>query len=254
MGYVSRMSRYQPPALPHVGPPPPTAPPSTIRIDGWTETARSTFIDAIADGRSAASAAKAAGMSVSGAYRLRRSPRGVEFRRDWLAAEGVAHDRVHQAMLARATRGREVDVWHNGEVVGTRFDVSDRMLIYLHRYLDPERHLPPLPPEPPAPPQPIRFDPAHIREGAALILENYSFAKTQGALDWQRSDEPDPELERDFPPVLGDEDTPPDDPDSRDLSAWERRDARRRWVAMDMARSLGSPVDLNLRPDPGQRL
>ena len=53
------------------------------RHDGWTVERQKTFIDVLARTRNVSRAARAAGMSREGAYRLRLRPEGAAFRASW---------------------------------------------------------------------------------------------------------------------------------------------------------------------------
>ena len=216
----------------------------THRIDGWTAVRQTAFIETLAFTGSVTQAAQAAEMSVSSAYRLRGSARGVEFRRDWVAALGVAHARVHELAMQRMTEGTEVPVWHKGELVGFKKVINDRLLMFMLDRLDPDRLMALLPPEPhyvePVPPIPA----ATIRMAAALILTTYEAAKARGECRWQQLGKPDPDLV--LPDLTGDEDVPPEDSESRDPTEWEMTDGRRRWAAIDMAREMGMTCNAKL--------
>ena len=221
----------------------------THRIDGWTAVRQTAFIETLAFTGSVTQAAQAAEMSVSSAYRLRGSARGVEFRRDWVAALGVAHARVHELAMERMTEGTEVPVWYKGELVGFKKVISDRLLMFMLDRLDPDRLMALLPPEPhyeePVPPIPA----ATLRMAAAMIGTSYEASKARGECRWQQLGKPDPYLV--LPDLTGDEDLLPEDPESRHPVDWELADAQRRWAAIDMAREMGTPCTANLEfPSP----
>jgi hypothetical protein len=113
----------------------------TPRNDGWSHQRQRDFIEALADCGSVTEAAQRIGMSVSGAYRLRRSPGGEAFAAAWDAA-------VHQAALHlvdiafdRAIHGSSEPVFdRDGRCVGRRMRQNDRLLMFLMRAHLPERY------------------------------------------------------------------------------------------------------------------
>jgi hypothetical protein len=66
-------------------------------------------------------------MSRDTAYRLRR--RDALFARGWDAALLLARDSVAQTLGDRALDGIEEDVWHRGELMGTRRRYDTRLLL-----------------------------------------------------------------------------------------------------------------------------
>jgi len=123
--------------------------------DGWTEEKMRRFIETLADTGDVSAAAKTVGLTRESAYKLRRQPHAAAFARAWDAARHHAGGFLEDVAFERAIQGAEHNVYNeNGEVVCTKRVVSDRLLMFLLRHLQPERysreavaHAPP-PPEP----------------------------------------------------------------------------------------------------------
>jgi hypothetical protein len=104
------------------------------RHDGWSPERQRAFIEALADRGSVTEAAQQVGMSVSSAYKLRRSPGGENFARAWAVA--IHHAALHLADIAfdRAIHGSEEPVFDKaGRRVGRRMRINDRLLMFLLR-------------------------------------------------------------------------------------------------------------------------
>lgn len=109
------------------------------RKDGWSPDKQRAFIEALADGGSVATAARAVDMSESSAYRLRRSPGAEAFDRAWSAAVDAASKKLIDAAFERALVGSEEPVFdREGNRVGRRFRQSDRLLMFLLRAYGPD--------------------------------------------------------------------------------------------------------------------
>jgi hypothetical protein len=107
------------------------------RADGWTPERQQRFIEALADTGSVQIASLGNGMSAESAYRLRRRPGGEAFDAAWDAAMAVATRRLADAAFERALEGVEQPVFWKGDVVGTRRQPSDRLLMFLLKHHDP---------------------------------------------------------------------------------------------------------------------
>jgi hypothetical protein len=98
-----------------------------IRHNGWTEERRAAFLEHLAGHGSVRAACARAGMSHEAAYRLRR--RDELFARGWAAALLLAREASAEVLACRAIDGVEEEVWHRGEVVGTRRRYDTRLLL-----------------------------------------------------------------------------------------------------------------------------
>ena len=128
------------------------------RTDGWSIQRQRQFIEMLADCGSVPTACQLIGMSVSGAYRLRRSPGGEAFAAAWDTAVHHAAAHLVDAAFERAITGSDEPVFdRNGNVVGRRFRQSDRLLMFLLRAHRPElyahAHLAQRPADAPPPPE-----------------------------------------------------------------------------------------------------
>jgi len=85
------------------------------------------FLDALSDWGNVRAAARAAGVSRSTAYRMRRAcPR---FRALWDAALVVARPQVEEVLADRALNGVEEQVFYHGEEVAVRRRYDGRLLL-----------------------------------------------------------------------------------------------------------------------------
>ena len=102
-------------------------PASVTRHDGWTAARKAQFLEALAGDGNVRAACARVGLSREAAYRLRR--RDALFARAWAAAQLQARERVGEVLGTRAIEGIEEQVWHRGEVVGTRRRYDTRLLL-----------------------------------------------------------------------------------------------------------------------------
>lgn len=100
---------------------------ASIRRDGWTEARKTRFLEHLAQRGNVRAACTAVGMSHEAAYQLRR--RDALVARAWAAALELAREASAQVLACRALDGIEEDVWHRGEVVGTRRRYDSRLLL-----------------------------------------------------------------------------------------------------------------------------
>ena len=114
--------------------------PVVARQDGWTPERQRAFIEALADSGSVPAAAKAVGMSMEGAYRLRRRADAAAFAQAWDAAFGVMTQRLTDAAFARAIHGVRNPVFFQGELVGERIGYDERLTRFLLERHDPRGH------------------------------------------------------------------------------------------------------------------
>jgi len=201
---------------------PPYAPPDTYdpadyrwvpvrrrpRYDGWTEEKMRRFIETLADTGQVGLAAKAVGMSRESAYRLRRSAHAAAFARAWDAARHHAGSLLEDVAFERAIEGVEHHVYdEHGQIIHTKRVVSDRLIMFLLRYLKPERYakealaVPAPAPEPveaslralepplPAPPAELL---APDELGDALMLADIADGRLPQFLAEQPAGSPDP--------------------------------------------------------------
>ena len=94
---------------------------------GWTRERMAQFLDYLSEKGNVAAACKRVGLSREAAYRQRR--RDANFARGWAAALVLAHDANVEVLANRAIDGIEEDVWHRGELVGTRRKYDTRLLL-----------------------------------------------------------------------------------------------------------------------------
>jgi hypothetical protein len=101
--------------------------PATVRHDGWTAARKAQFLEALAGDGNVRAACARVGLSREAAYRLRR--RDALFARAWAGAQLQAREIVGEVLGTRALEGIEEQVWHRGEVVGTRRRYDTRLLL-----------------------------------------------------------------------------------------------------------------------------
>lgn len=120
-------------------PPDPTPPAIGLRHrhNGWAADRQRQFIATLANTGSVTEAARAAGIAVRSAYRLRHHPQGAAFARAWEAALMTAASRLTAVAFDRAITGSPRRLWRGGELVATTMVPSDRMLMFLLRHLQP---------------------------------------------------------------------------------------------------------------------
>ncbi|PZT87914.1 MAG: hypothetical protein DI637_08570 [Citromicrobium sp.] len=106
----------------------PTAEPITeLPARGWTPERKMLFLDCLASSGNARAACRRIGLSAESAYRQRR--KDALFARAWAAAVVLGRDASQQVLADRAVEGIEEDIWHRGEVVGTRRRYDTRLLL-----------------------------------------------------------------------------------------------------------------------------
>ncbi|MCC6482757.1 MAG: hypothetical protein LKF30_03695 [Sphingobium sp.] len=103
------------------------------RHDGWTAERQIAFIDALAEGGCVADAARAAGMSVRSAYRLRALPQAGSFRLAWDNAMEWAIQLLQDAVVSRAIKGVPVPHYFQGKKVGEHRRYDERLAQFLLR-------------------------------------------------------------------------------------------------------------------------
>jgi len=96
-------------------------------VQGWTPDRKTQFLDHLAQKGNVRAACARVGLSREAAYRLRR--RDPLFARGWAAALVQAHDASLEVLADRAIDGVEEEVWHRGELVGTRRKYDTRLLL-----------------------------------------------------------------------------------------------------------------------------
>lgn len=94
---------------------------------GWTPERKMLFLDRLAVSGNARAACRRVGLSAESAYRQRR--KDPLFARAWAAAVLLGRDASQQVLADRAVGGIEENVWHRGEVVGTRRRYDTRLLL-----------------------------------------------------------------------------------------------------------------------------
>lgn len=105
--------------------------PVRSRHDGWTAARRRQFLDALAEHGVVRSAAAAAGMDASSAYRLRRRAGSEAFAAAWDRAIDVGFARLQDIAVDRAINGVRVPIFYRGEAVGERVWHDNRLLTFL---------------------------------------------------------------------------------------------------------------------------
>jgi hypothetical protein len=119
----------------------PAATPETIKLtspftrhDGWTGEKMAIFCETLAETAVVAEACEAAGKHISGAYALRR--RNPYFAAAWDAALTIARERLADTLLARSMEGNIEQIWKDGEVVGERHLLDNRLGLAILKRLD----------------------------------------------------------------------------------------------------------------------
>ncbi len=105
-----------------------------IRHDGWTGEKMAIFCETLAETAVVAEACEAAGMSISGAYAARR--RNPVFAAAWDAALSIARERLADTLLARSMEGNVEQIYKDGELVGERHFLDNRLGLAILRRLD----------------------------------------------------------------------------------------------------------------------
>jgi len=96
-------------------------------VRGWTPERKVQFLDHLARKGNVRAACARVRLSREAAYRLRRRDR--LFARGWAAALIQAHEASIEVLAERAIDGIEEEVWHRGELVGTRRKYDSRLLL-----------------------------------------------------------------------------------------------------------------------------
>lgn len=111
-----------------------------FREDGWTPQKQQEFIARLADTGCVDHACQDVQMSVSSAYRLRRSPGAEQFSSAWDVALQHASRKLLDCAFDRALRGTDEPVFdRDGRVCGRRYRQNDRLMMFLLRAYMPER-------------------------------------------------------------------------------------------------------------------
>jgi hypothetical protein len=121
----------QPPVLSSVEGP--TTQP-TIRHDGWTGEKMAIFCETLAETGVVEEACEVAMMGVSGAYAARR--RSPIFAAAWQAALSIGRERLADRLLSRAIEGNVEQIYRDGELVGERHAIDNRLGLAILRRLD----------------------------------------------------------------------------------------------------------------------
>jgi len=108
--------------------------PSTVRHDGWTGEKMAAFCEALAGTGIVMDACDAACMGTSSAYELRR--RNPVFAAAWEAALTIARERLADTLLARSLEGNVEQIYKDGELVGERHVIDNRLGLAILRRLD----------------------------------------------------------------------------------------------------------------------
>ena len=104
------------------------------RHDGWSGEKMAKFCETLAETAVVADACDEVGMHVSGAYALRR--RNPVFAAGWDAALTIARERLADTLLARAMEGNTELIYRDGEIVGRRDVLDNRLGLAILRRLD----------------------------------------------------------------------------------------------------------------------
>ncbi|WP_260484369.1 hypothetical protein [Sphingomicrobium flavum] len=107
---------------------------ATPRHDGWTGERMAAFCETLADTGLVTDACAAVGMSTTGAYALRR--RDPLFAAAWEAALTIARDRLADTLLARSIEGTKELYYKDGELVGEKKLIDNRLGLAILRRLD----------------------------------------------------------------------------------------------------------------------
>lgn len=106
----------------------------SVRHDGWTGEKMATFCETLAETAVVAEACEAARMGISGAYAARR--RNPVFAAAWDAALAIARERLADTLLARSMEGNVEQIYRDGELVGERHFLDNRLGLQILRRLD----------------------------------------------------------------------------------------------------------------------
>jgi hypothetical protein len=104
------------------------------RHDGWTGEKMAAFCESLAETAVVAEACEAARMGISGAYAARR--RNPLFAAAWDAALSIARGRLADTLLARSMEGNIELLYRDGELVGEKHVLDNRLGLAILRRLD----------------------------------------------------------------------------------------------------------------------
>lgn len=104
------------------------------RHDGWTGERIAAFCETLAETAVVAEACDAARMGISGAYAARR--RNPVFAAAWDAALTIARQRLADTLLARSMEGNVEQLYKDGELIGERHVIDNRLGLQMLRRLD----------------------------------------------------------------------------------------------------------------------
>ena len=104
------------------------------RHDGWSGEKMAKFCEVLAETAVVAEACDEAGMGISGAYALRR--RNPFVAAAWDAALTIARERLADTLLARSMEGNIEQIYRDGELVGERHVLDNRLGLAILRRLD----------------------------------------------------------------------------------------------------------------------
>jgi hypothetical protein len=125
-----------PAPVPAAGEAIPFTPDPSRKAGGWSAERQRLFIEILAETGTVHLAARSAGLSARGAYRLR--VRSQAFAAAWDAAQQLAVGRLSALAFDRAVHGRIDQVYHDGQLVGEKRVPSERLLMWLLARLDPK--------------------------------------------------------------------------------------------------------------------
>lgn len=111
-----------------------TLPETSTRHDGWTGERMATFCETLAETGLVVDACLAAGKSTVGAYAVRR--RNPLFAAAWEAALTIARERLADTLLARSIEGTVEQYYKDGELVGERKVIDNRLGLAILKRLD----------------------------------------------------------------------------------------------------------------------
>lgn len=132
-------------------------PAQTGRFGGWTPDRQRQFIVALAATGTVERSCRAVGMTVQGAYKLRKRADANEFAHAWDAALAQGRERVFSLAIDRAINGYTRPRFYRGRQVGTIHQYDNRMAMHALN--------PPMPPTArQAPPRPSSPAEAYLRD------------------------------------------------------------------------------------------
>ena len=104
------------------------------RHGGWSGEKMANFCEILAETAVVAEACDQVGMGTSSAYALRR--RNPVFAAAWDAALTIARERLADTLLARAMEGNSELIYRDGEIIGRRDVLDNRLGLAILRRLD----------------------------------------------------------------------------------------------------------------------